>query len=63
MHLLTPIASAPKEERTEPTDHTTTSDAGSLLRKSVATSGRAELDRKQPSIKVITVKFGGSKGE
>jgi len=58
-----PTASAPKEEQTETSAYTTTSDAGSLLRKSATASGRPGSDRKQPSIKVVTVKFGLSKGE
>jgi len=58
-----PATPAPKRERIEPSVHTTTSDAESLLRKSAAASGLPGSERKQPSMKVVTVQFRESKGE
>jgi len=49
-----------KCEGIEPSVHTTTSDAGSLLRKSAAASGRPGSELEQPSMKVVIVKFGGA---
>jgi len=41
----------------------TTSDVGRLRRKSAEASDRPGWEREQPSMKVVTVKFGGSKEE
>jgi len=43
--------------------HMTTSDVGRLRRKSAAASDRPGSEWEQPSKKVVSVKFGGSKGE
>jgi len=65
-HLLqaawTPAPPVPKGEETEPSVHTTTSVVGNLLRKSATASDQLGLERWQPSMKVITVKFGGPRG-
>jgi len=55
--------SGAKGERTEPSVHTTTSDVGKLWRKSAAVSDRPGSEREQPSMNVVTVKFGGFRGE
>jgi len=58
--VKTCLYTALKGERTaEPSVHTTTSDAKSLLKSLAAASGRPESERKQPSMKVVTVKFEG----
>jgi len=54
----TPAPPAPKGEGTEPSVHTTTSDVGRLLKKSAAASDQPWSEREQPSIKVVTMKFG-----
>jgi len=41
----------------------TTSDVGSLLRKSAAALDRPGLELEHPWMKVVTVKFGRSKGK
>jgi len=58
-----PAPPAPKGEGTEPSFHTTASDVGRLRRKSAAVSDRPGSEREQPSMNVVTVKFGGYKGE
>jgi len=43
--------------------HSTTLDAGSRLRKSVAASGRPGSKHEPPSINVVTVKLGRAQGD
>jgi len=47
---------------TEPSVHTTTSVVGRLRRKLAAVSDRPGSEQEQPSINVVTVKFGGVQG-
>jgi len=56
------VPPAPIGESTEPSLYTTTSDTGNLLRKSAAASGWLGLEREQPSMKVVTVKFVRAQG-
>jgi len=49
-------------EGTEPLVHMTTSVVGRLRRKSAAVSDRSGSVREQPSMNMVTVKFGGPRG-
>jgi len=57
-----PAPLAPKGERTEPSVHTTTSDVGRLRRKLAAVSDWSGSEQEQPSMSVVTEKFGGVQG-
>jgi len=48
---------------TDPSVHTTTSDAGSRRKNSAAASSRPGSELEKPSINVVTVKFWGAQGK
>jgi len=57
-----PAPPAPNGEGTDPLVHMT-SVVGRLWRKLAVALNRPESKQEQPSINMVTVKFGGSKGE